>query len=83
MRSKKSLFDQFAGRKYTEKHEWVQVNGDIGVVGISNYAQVRTEIVLRLFCTPISIDFVVLLMRAIRKHLVMLYLHNCLMSEPP
>jgi len=29
----------FTGRKYTEKHEWVQVNGEIGVVGISNYAQ--------------------------------------------
>ncbi|XP_031631207.1 glycine cleavage system H protein, mitochondrial [Contarinia nasturtii] len=29
----------FTGRKYTEKHEWVQVNGDIGIVGISNYAQ--------------------------------------------
>lgn len=28
-------------RKYTEKHEWVQVNGDIGVVGISDYAQVN------------------------------------------
>lgn len=27
------------GRKYTEKHEWVRVEGDVGVVGISNYAQ--------------------------------------------
>lgn len=32
------------GRKYTEKHEWVRVNGDIGVVGISNYAQVISEL---------------------------------------
>lgn len=28
-----------AGRKYTAKHEWVRVEGEIGVVGISNYAQ--------------------------------------------
>lgn len=46
MRPQKSLLIHFSGRKYTEKHEWVQVNGDIGVVGISNYAQVRTKIVL-------------------------------------
>lgn len=26
-------------RKFTEKHEWVQVTGEIGVVGISDYAQ--------------------------------------------
>lgn len=26
-------------RRYTEKHEWVRVDGDIGIVGISNYAQ--------------------------------------------
>lgn len=45
--------------------------------------QTMLRYVRRLFCTPISIDFVVLLMRAIRKPLVMLYLHNCLMSEPP
>lgn len=28
-----------ADRRYTSKHEWVEVNGDIGIVGISNYAQ--------------------------------------------
>lgn len=27
------------GRKYTNKHEWVMVEGNIGTVGISNYAQ--------------------------------------------
>lgn len=27
------------GRKYTNKHEWVMVDGNIGTVGISNYAQ--------------------------------------------
>ncbi|XP_076325019.1 glycine cleavage system H protein, mitochondrial [Tachypleus tridentatus] len=26
-------------RKYTEKHEWVLLSGDIGTVGISDYAQ--------------------------------------------
>lgn len=26
-------------RKFTEKHEWVEMNGNVGTVGISNYAQ--------------------------------------------
>lgn len=26
-------------RWFTEKHEWIEVNGKIGTVGISNYAQ--------------------------------------------
>lgn len=26
-------------RKFTKKHEWVQLEGQIGTVGISNYAQ--------------------------------------------
>ncbi|MBO6782146.1 MAG: glycine cleavage system protein GcvH [Alphaproteobacteria bacterium] len=28
-----------ANRKYTEDHEWVEVDGDSGVIGISEYAQ--------------------------------------------
>uniref|UniRef100_A0A8C6S3Y5 Glycine cleavage system H protein n=1 Tax=Neogobius melanostomus TaxID=47308 RepID=A0A8C6S3Y5_9GOBI len=28
--------------KFTDKHEWVRVEGSIGSVGISNYAQVRS-----------------------------------------
>lgn len=32
--------------KFTDKHEWVRVEGGIGTVGISNYAQVG-------FCPPI------------------------------
>lgn len=28
-----------AERLYTEKHEWITIDGKIGVVGISNYAQ--------------------------------------------
>lgn len=28
-----------AALKFTDKHEWVQVEGGIGIVGISNYAQ--------------------------------------------
>lgn len=40
--SKKMLLSTL-GRKFTEKHEWVQVNGDIGTVGISNYAQVNSN----------------------------------------
>ncbi|KAK2720537.1 glycine cleavage system H protein, mitochondrial-like isoform X1 [Artemia franciscana] len=27
------------GRKYTDKHEWIDVDGKIGTVGISSYAQ--------------------------------------------
>ncbi|XP_071552991.1 glycine cleavage system H protein [Panulirus ornatus] len=26
-------------RKYTEKHEWVVMNGSVGTIGITNYAQ--------------------------------------------
>ncbi|KAK4877741.1 hypothetical protein RN001_010247 [Aquatica leii] len=29
----------FAERLYTNKHEWVEVDGKIGIVGISDYAQ--------------------------------------------
>lgn len=29
-----------AALKFTDKHEWVRVDGGIGTVGISNYAQV-------------------------------------------
>lgn len=36
-------------RLYTEKHEWVLVDGEIGTVGISNYAQVSH--VLKMLCT--------------------------------
>lgn len=28
-----------ADRKYTEDHEWVEVDGDSGTIGISDYAQ--------------------------------------------
>ncbi|XP_077982589.1 glycine cleavage system H protein-like [Glandiceps talaboti] len=28
-----------ADRRYTEKHEWVKLDGDIGTVGITSYAQ--------------------------------------------
>jgi len=28
-----------SAKKYTEKHEWVELNGKIGTVGISHYAQ--------------------------------------------
>uniref|UniRef100_A0A8C6SVC9 Glycine cleavage system H protein n=1 Tax=Neogobius melanostomus TaxID=47308 RepID=A0A8C6SVC9_9GOBI len=31
-----------AALKFTDKHEWVRVEGSIGSVGISNYAQVRS-----------------------------------------
>ncbi|HEX9648085.1 MAG TPA: glycine cleavage system protein GcvH [Alphaproteobacteria bacterium] len=28
-----------AARRYTEEHEWITVDGDVGTVGISDYAQ--------------------------------------------
>lgn len=28
-----------ADRRYTEDHEWVEVEGDVGTIGISDYAQ--------------------------------------------
>ncbi|XP_075229601.1 glycine cleavage system H protein, mitochondrial [Lycorma delicatula] len=33
------LSSEVQGRLYTNKHEWVLVQGDVGVVGISHYAQ--------------------------------------------
>jgi len=38
-RLKFSTSSFLAARKYTDKHEWVEVNGNIGTVGISHYAQ--------------------------------------------
>ncbi|CAH1108318.1 unnamed protein product [Psylliodes chrysocephalus] len=29
----------FADRLYTDKHEWVEVSGKVGIIGISQYAQ--------------------------------------------
>lgn len=43
--------NNFTGRKYTEKHEWVRVEGDVGVVGISNYAQVSLNVLTSCFET--------------------------------
>jgi glycine cleavage system H protein len=34
-----NLFRFIATKKYTAEHEWISVEGDIGTVGISNYAQ--------------------------------------------
>ena len=31
-----------ANFRYTKEHEWVRVEGDIGVVGITDHAQTRT-----------------------------------------
>ena len=28
-----------AGERYTKEHEWIRMDGDVGTVGISNYAQ--------------------------------------------
>lgn len=28
-----------SGRKYTDEHEWIEIDGDIGTIGISDYAQ--------------------------------------------
>lgn len=29
----------FSARKYTEQHEWIEVQGKIGTVGVTDYAQ--------------------------------------------
>lgn len=34
----------FEDRFYTDKHEWVEVNGKVGTIGISQYAQVNCVI---------------------------------------
>jgi len=33
------LFLYTSGRRYTEQHEWIQVQGDVGTVGVTDYAQ--------------------------------------------
>jgi len=34
-----SVSTVFSERHYSEKHEWVEINGKVGTVGISHYAQ--------------------------------------------
>lgn len=45
-REHKKLFSVACARlsdlKFTEKHEWIKVNGNVGTVGITDYAQVST-----------------------------------------
>lgn len=33
------IWFQFLARKFTEQHEWIDVQGKIGVVGVTDYAQ--------------------------------------------
>lgn len=33
------FFSFYSGKKFSEKHEWVEISGKVGTVGISNYAQ--------------------------------------------
>jgi len=35
----------FLDRLYTDKHEWITVNGKVGTVGASNYAQVEDKLI--------------------------------------
>ena len=35
-------FTYVSDRKYNKSHEWVSVEGDVGTVGISEFAQVKT-----------------------------------------
>lgn len=35
------MFSMCSGRLYSDKHEWVEVDGNVGTVGISDYAQVN------------------------------------------
>lgn len=78
-----SIYDLFEfrftlDRKYTEKHEWVQINNDIGTVGISNYAQV----IFKKKIDKLKITFtIILIVQLCRKHLVMWYMHSSQMLE--
>ena len=36
------------GLKYSKSHEWVKVDGDTVTVGLSDFAQVRTYLCIRL-----------------------------------
>ncbi|KIH50766.1 hypothetical protein ANCDUO_19152, partial [Ancylostoma duodenale] len=40
----------FAERKYTKKHEWVSVKGDIGTVGITDFATTKMVVLTSLSC---------------------------------
>ena len=35
-----------AETKYTEEHEWIRVEGDVGTIGITQYAQEQFDVVL-------------------------------------
>ena len=37
--SEMCIRDSLSDKKYTKEHEWVEVNGDIATVGITNHAQ--------------------------------------------
>jgi glycine cleavage system H protein len=39
VRSKKENGFHMSTRKYTQEHEWIEIHGDVGSVGISDYAQ--------------------------------------------
>jgi glycine cleavage system H protein len=43
--------------KYTEAHEWVRVEGDVAVVGISNYAQEQLGDVVFVELPSVGTDF--------------------------
>ena len=44
-------------RKYTEEHEWISMDGSIGTVGISDYAQVQLGDVVFVEIPEIGINY--------------------------
>jgi len=44
-------------RKYTEEHEWISMDGSIGTVGISEYAQVQLGDVVFVEIPEIGINY--------------------------
>lgn len=36
-----SIQTKLQDKRFTQKHEWISLKGDIGTVGISEYAQVK------------------------------------------
>ena len=39
MRNEKIIYGDNVMKKFTKEHEWIKVEGEVGIVGISDYAQ--------------------------------------------
>ena len=46
----------FLERKYTEQHEWVKMDGNVGTVGISQHAQVSQLVADTKYCRSLAFE---------------------------